>query len=99
MDSPLFVKGPQMGNKMFVQLFNVKNIHVGVRILRPARVSLSRLRARGCLEGGKRPLSEMPATPTAEPGHGLLRALATGAFPADAGQQRSRPRCPGPCVR
>ena len=27
MDSLLFAKGPQMGNKMFVQLFNVKNIH------------------------------------------------------------------------
>lgn len=29
MDSLLFAKGPQMGNKMFVQLFNVKNIHFG----------------------------------------------------------------------
>lgn len=32
-DSLLFAKGPQMGNKMFVQLFNGKNIHCGAWIL------------------------------------------------------------------
>lgn len=50
MDSRLFAKGPQMGNKMFVQLFNVKNIHFGAQILCLVWVSLS---LRGADRGGQ----------------------------------------------
>lgn len=72
MDSLPFAEGPQMGNKMFVQLFNVKNIYFGAQILCPVWVRLSRLCLRGWLEERKWLFSEGSATRTAESGHGLL---------------------------
>lgn len=80
MDSLLFAKGPQMGNKMFVQLFNVKNIHFGAWILCLASARLSRLQWRGWWPGT---FPEAPGALAAGPGPvpGML-GVSTGEPPA-----------------
>lgn len=89
MDSLLFAKGPQMGNKMFVQLFNVKNIRFRAQILCLVWVRLSRLRVRGWSGRGKWLFSEI-----CNHDHGLRawtdQALVTGMFPVNAGKQSSQ---------
>lgn len=79
MDSLLFAKGPQMGNKMFVQLFNVKNIHFGAWILCLASARLSRLQWRGWWPG------TFPEAPGALAGPGPVPGMlgvSTGEPPA-----------------
>lgn len=71
MDSLLFAKGPQMGNKMFPQLFNVKNIHFGAQILRLVRTGLSRLCVR-VVRGRQAAVCSNICSPTAGLGHGLV---------------------------
>lgn len=93
MDSLLFAKGPQMGNKMFVQLFNVKNIHFGAQTLCLVWVRLSRQRV-GAVTGGKWLVLEMSVTLTAELGHELVRALVTGMLLVNAGKQLLSPAVP-----
>lgn len=92
MDSLLFAKGPQMGNKMFVQLFNVKNIHFGAWILCLASARLRRLQWRGWWEGSQKHF-QRPRRPCsgARPKAGDAR----GQHRRAAG---SRPRCPCSCL-
>lgn len=61
MDSLLFAKGPQMGNKMFVQLFNVKNIHFGA----DSGSSLGETEQAACeeLQREERAVSKDPCSP------------------------------------
>lgn len=69
-----------MGNKMFVQLFNVKNIHFGAWILCLASARLSRLQWRGRWPGT---FPEAPSALAAGPGPvpGML-GVSTGEPPA-----------------
>lgn len=87
-------RGSQMGNKMFVQLFNVKNIHFRAQILRLVWVRLSRLRVRGWSGGGKWLFSEIHDHDQSNHDHRVRawidQVLVAGMFPVNAGKQSSQ---------
>lgn len=102
MDSLLFAKGPQMGNKMFPQLFNVKNIHFRAQILHLVRMGLSRLCVR-VVRGRQATVHSNTCSPDCwagtwaglSPGHWDVPSLCSEAVLCCGASVTSGPSCAG----